>query len=207
MYQTILVPTDGSTGTAHVVMQALDLAEQYGGTVHALNVVDSEVSSLLTEGDGDDERLREEARNAVRTVERMAESHGVDVVSEVRTGDPAETILGYADEIGADVVVVGTHGRSGVRRYLLGSVTERIVRHAPCPVLTVRLPETDVTVTDEDHASELVAEALADAGHDAAVVGVERQRSVWVADAEGEDGSFLVYLDPVTQRTSVLKRR
>jgi nucleotide-binding universal stress UspA family protein len=204
MYDRILVPTDGSTGTAHVVMQALDLAEQYGGTVYALNVVDDEVTSMLSDAGGDDDRLREQGESAVRIVERMAESHGVAVETAVESGDPAETILAYADDVDADVIVVGTHGRSGVKRYVLGSVAERLVRHATCPVLTVRLPESDVTVKTPDEAEELVERALESRGHDAAVTGVERQRNVWVAEAEGEAGTFLVYLDPVTQRTSVI---
>jgi nucleotide-binding universal stress UspA family protein len=204
MYDRILVPTDGSTGTAHVVMQALDLAEQYDATVHALNVVDTEVSSMLSDVGGDDERLREQGESAVGMVERMAESHDVDVVTAVESGDPAKTILAYAEEIDADVVVVGTHGRSGVKRYVLGSVAERLVRHATCPVLTVRLPESDVTVKTAEEAESVIAEALEADGYDAPVTGVERQRNVWVADASGEDGAFLVYLDPVTQRTSVI---
>ena len=159
---------------------------------------------MLSDVGGDDERLREQGESAVGMVERMAESHDVDVVTAVESGDPAKTILAYAEEIDADVVVVGTHGRSGVKRYVLGSVAERLVRHATCPVLTVRLPESDVTVKTAEEAESVIAEALEADGYDAPVTGVERQRNVWVADASGEDGAFLVYLDPVTQRTSVI---
>lgn len=203
MYDRILVPTDGSTGSAHVAMEALDLAGRYGATVHALYVVDANLRSALVDAGSDDEELRRRGERAVRTVERMAESHGIEAVTELREGAPAETILAYADGIDADLIVAGTHGRSGVRRHLLGSVAERLVRHATCPVLTVRLPETDVTVEDADHARELVEAALERQDKDVEVTGIERQRNVWVADVSDESGR-VAYLDPVTQRTSVV---
>jgi nucleotide-binding universal stress UspA family protein len=203
MYDRILVPTDGSTGTAHVALQALDLAAQYGGTVHALSVVDTDVSTLLSEAGSGTQRLRARAEKAVTTVQHMAGAHDVEVVTEIREGDPAETILAYAEEIDADLVVAGTHGRSGVRRHLLGSVAERVVRHAHCPVMTVRLPDTDVTVDDADEARELLTGALADAGYESSRTSIERQLSVWVAEAETDEGRVVAYLDPRTRRTSV----
>jgi nucleotide-binding universal stress UspA family protein len=63
------------------------------------------------------------------------------VTTEVLQGDPVETIADYAGEYGVDLVVMGTHGRGGVSRMLLGSVTERVVRTAPVPVLTVRVDD------------------------------------------------------------------
>ncbi|AQL41470.1 hypothetical protein BV210_01515 [Halorientalis sp. IM1011] len=207
MYERILIPTDGSTGTAHVAMQAIDLAEQYDGTVYVLHVVDETASSLL-EATGSKNELEEQGQRAVERIERMAQVHGVDTVTEIETGDPATTILDYAGEIDADVIVAGTHGRSGVERRLIGSVAERLVRHADCPVMTVRLPESDETVTDADEARELATEALAESDHgDGEVTGVERQVSVWVVDIETDDGESLVaYIDPVTQRTSMVAR-
>lgn len=203
MYDRILLPTDGSTGTAHVAMQAVNLAQQYGSRIHILHVVDTSMSSLLEDAGTSDEVLEERGRRAVQMIERMAESHDVAATTEIRSGDPAETILEYADEIDADVIVAGTHGRSGVRRHLLGSVTERLVRHSSCPVLTVRLPETDVTVEETDHARELIAEALEEHGHDADEIDVERQLNVWVGEATTDGGHVVVYLDPITQRTSL----
>ncbi|WP_225336302.1 universal stress protein [Halomicrobium urmianum] len=201
MYERILIPTDGSTGTAHVALQAIDLAEQYGATIHALHVVDETVEGLATDA-GD--QLRQRGQQAVDQVERMAEAHGVATVTVVEEGDPAETIVAYAEAEDVDLIVAGTHGRSGVRRRLIGSVAERLVRRAPCPVMTVRLPETDVTVSDADAAGDIASEALADDGIDAAVTGVERQQSVWIVEATADDERYLVYVDPVTRRTSVI---
>jgi nucleotide-binding universal stress UspA family protein len=201
MYDRILHPTDGSTGSAHVTLQAIDLAEQYGATIHGINVVDSDTSALLG---SDSDGLEQRGRDAVDSVERMAEAHGVDVETAVLDGDPAETILDYAEEIGADIIVAGTHGRSGMKRRLLGSVAERLVRHASMPVMTVRLPETDVTVEDSEQAEAIASDALADAGYNAEIASVSRQLTVWVIEAETGDGELLIYLDPETQRTSII---
>lgn len=202
MYDRILVPTDGSDGSAHVALQAIDLAEQYGATVHALYVVNDHLLARLEQRAG--EALTEQGEQAIKRIESMARAHGVEAVTELREGDPADAILAYADEIDADAIVAGTHGRSGVERRLIGSVAERLVRHADCPVMTIRLPETDVTVEDAEQAESMASKALAEAGYDAAVTGIERQLSVWVVEAESDDETLTVYVDPVTQRTSVV---
>lgn len=204
MYERILLPTDGSTGTAHVALQAIDLAEQYGATIHGLHVVDTDTTSILSDIGSNDAVLERRGEQAVSAVEKMAEAHDVSVETAVIEGDPAESILAYADEIDADVIIAGTHGRSGVRRHLLGSVAERLVRHSECPVLTVQLPETDVTVDEPGQAEELAAASLEREGYDATVQNVERQLNVWVIEAEADEGSLLVYLDPKTQRTSII---
>ncbi len=204
MYEQILVPTDGSQGSAHVALQAIDLAEQYDATVHALHVVDDSVRTLLPDMGGTDESIDKRGQEAIDRVTKMASVHGVEAVGELREGDPADEILAYAEEIDADAIVSGTHGRSGIERRLIGSVAERLVRHAACPVMTIRLPESDVTVDDADHAHKLVEKALTDAGYAAEVTGTERQLSVWVVEAETDDESLTVYLDPVTQRTSIV---
>ncbi len=203
MYERILVPTDGSAGTTHVALQAIDLAEQYDAALYTLYVVNDDTRSLLP-GGGDE--LRNRGLRAVDRVAKLAESHDVEAITETREGDPAGTILDYAGEVGANIIVAGTHGRSGVERRVIGSVAERLVRHANCPVMTVRLPESDETVDDADHAAELSADALEEAGYDADITGTERQRNVWVTEATTGDRALVVYVDPVTQRTSVVSQ-
>ena len=205
MYDRVLVPTDGSQGSAHAAMRAINLAEQYGATVHVLHVVSDDLRSLVGEQAASGE-LTERGSRAIETVETMAGAHGVEVVTELREGDPADAILAYAAEAGADIIVAGTHGRSGIERRLIGSVAERLVRHAECPVLTVRLPDSDETVTDADHAGDLATAALAEEGYDATVLGVSRQTHLWVVEAEDGPTDLLVYVDPVTQRTSTVVR-
>ncbi|SFR41659.1 universal stress protein [Halogeometricum limi] len=139
MYERILVPTDGSQATDRAVEHAVDLAKQYGASIHALYVVDSGAYASLEAGaDIVLEALEDEGKQAVDHIVEAAEREGVDVTASVQTGTAYQTILDYADEEDCDVVVMGTHGRSGLNRYLLGSVTEKVVRSSDVPVLTVR---------------------------------------------------------------------
>jgi nucleotide-binding universal stress UspA family protein len=143
VYDRILFPTDGSDGAATALDHALDLAAVHDAAIHVLFVVDTTylgggaadattVESLHTAGD----RAVEEAAERVR-------ERGLDVTTETRRGEPYRTILDYADEAVVDVIVMGTHGRRGLDRYLLGSVTEKVVRAATVPVLTIRADEAD----------------------------------------------------------------
>jgi nucleotide-binding universal stress UspA family protein len=207
MYERILVPTDGSTGTAHVAMQAFDLATKYDAAVDILHVVEPDAGRLLGNGENNDAELQEPGRQAVATLEELAKVYDIDTTREIREGDPMEEILAAADERDVDLIVMGTHGRSGLEWRLIGSVAERIVRHADPSVLTVRLPETDRTVTDGTQAATIVTEALEADGHDeVSILGTDQQRNVWVVEAEADGVQQLVYVDPVTQRTSVIPR-
>ena len=136
MYETILVPTDGSTQSDAALDHAVGLARHHGATVHVLYVADTNRDSLTAQGGEVVDALELEGdRITADAVERVGP--GVDVVDTVEAGDPVETILDYASSSGADLVVMGTHGRRGLDRYLLGSTTERVVRLSSIPVLTV----------------------------------------------------------------------
>ncbi|WP_276273005.1 universal stress protein [Haloarcula litorea] len=147
MYDTILIPTDGSDTANAAVDHAVDLAKQYGATLHALYVVDidavnfglgTEQVDRIRQGNfGEMTELEEKADAATAAVAEAAAEQGIDVVEEVRVGTPHDVIAGYADAEGVDLVVMGSHGRSGVRRALLGSVTERVLRSTHVPVLVV----------------------------------------------------------------------
>ncbi|MFC6940693.1 universal stress protein [Salinirubellus sp. GCM10025818] len=137
MYTDILIPTDGSQGAQAAIEHGLEIAQQSEATVHALYVVDTRVSRsgpLL-------EPLRQEGRKAVRDVEVAGAQASLDVITEIVEGVPAEEILDYSATHGIDLVVMGTQGRTGVDRFVMGSVAERVVRQSPVPVLTVRQQE------------------------------------------------------------------
>lgn len=142
MYEHILVPTDGSEGTARAVENALEIAERFDSTIHALFVVDA---ATTFPADFNMDRLidkyEEEGENAVEDIAGKSDARGVDVVTAVREGDPFEVINRYAETNDIDMVVMGTHGRSGVDRLVMGSVAERVVRTSEVPVLTVRMSE------------------------------------------------------------------
>ena len=148
MFQTILIATDGSDSVRRAVAVALDLADRFDATVHALSVVDA------NEVDSSPETVREQLRAALseqadEALSSIAAATDQPVETAVREGRPATEISTYAREIDADVVATGTRGRHGENRFLLGSVAERVVRTCPVPVLTVRqleAAEDDPTV-------------------------------------------------------------
>ena len=144
MYETILFPTDGSDPSFRALDHALDLADAYGATLHALYVVDTTYPYADFDGGSIDPEplfraLREEGERTLDEVEERADDAGIPLVSATReSGYVHRAILEYADENDVDVIVMGTHGRRGLDRWILGSVTERVVRTADVPVLTVR---------------------------------------------------------------------
>jgi len=140
MYDTILVPTDGSDQSEVALDHAVDMAQRHGSEVHLLYVADTTRDSLTTQGGRVVDALEREGERIVsEALDRIGA--GVDTVDAVLTGDPVETILDYADSVDAGVVIMGTQGRRGLDRYLLGSTTERVVRLSSIPVLTLRSEE------------------------------------------------------------------
>jgi nucleotide-binding universal stress UspA family protein len=144
MYDDILVPTDGSPAADAAVDHAVTLADRFDATVHALYVVDATAYSAIEAGtDIVAEALETEGKDAVSRIAAAADEADISVIESVVSGTAYGSILEYADDHDIDLIVMGTHGRRGIDRYLLGSVTERVVRSANQPVLTVRLDEDD----------------------------------------------------------------
>jgi nucleotide-binding universal stress UspA family protein len=151
MYEEILVPTDGSPATDRALEHALDLADRYDARVHALYVVDPASYSTLEAGAQIVlEALETEGRTAVDAVADRCSDAGVSAETHVRTGTPHRVIVDAAEDLGADLVVMATHGRRGVERYLLGSVTERVLRTCGVPVLSVRIDGDSDADRDEN---------------------------------------------------------
>ena len=139
MYDDILVPTDGSPASDAAIDHAIDLADRYGARLHALYVVDGSAYSTLEAGsEVVIDALESEGEQATDRVADAAAAAGVETTTTVTSGTAYRAIREYADEQAIDMIVMGTHGRKGLDRYLLGSVTERVVRTADVPVLTVR---------------------------------------------------------------------
>ena len=143
MYDRILLPTDGSQANRRAVEQAIGLARETGAELHVLFVVEDMPYAAEMMDDQVEARLRTLGEQSVEDIRTMAIEEGVEVESAIRQGAPHTTILGYADEANVDAIVMGTQGRSGLDRYLLGSVTERVVRTSDIPVLTVRKAKGD----------------------------------------------------------------
>lgn len=137
MIEEVLIPTDGSDEAGVAIDHGLDLAKRFDATAHVLHVVDVQ----KTETAPHSEAWHQRGEEYVASVADDASREGITVETEIKTGYPADCILAYADEYSIDLVAMGTHGRTGVRRYVLGSVAESVIRLADVPVLTVRLTE------------------------------------------------------------------
>ena len=145
MFTQIVVGTDGSETAKVAVQQATDLAKSVGATIDLVSAYEP-VSST---------RLREEAREVPEDLEWMVNPRedvdatldeaagtigeaGVEVRKFAREGDPADAILDVAEEEDADLIIVGNKGMTGAKRFLLGSVPNKVSHHAPCSVLIIR---------------------------------------------------------------------
>lgn len=140
MFDEILIPTDGSEEVETAVKYGFELARSYDATIHALYVVDnsrggaglmgSDAASAASE-------LRTIGEEAVNVIATRGEETGLTVKTEIREDLPHEGILDYADEHDVDLLVMSSRGRSGVSRFVFGSVTERVVRLSGRPVFVV----------------------------------------------------------------------
>lgn len=143
MYDSILVPTDGSVGSEKALDRAIDIAKRYDANLHVVHVVDTRIGIDGGAGTLFDE-LEAAGQEAIdRGVEQASEAGVSTVEGAVANGIPFQAILDYTEENDLDLVVMGTHGRTGLDRYILGSVTEKVVRMSDVPVLTVPLGEDD----------------------------------------------------------------
>ena len=145
MFRSIVVGTDGSDTAGEAVRQAVDLARAVGAGLELVSAYEPVPTQRVT-----DERRapaeepawaippREEVELTLQMAARLAEEAGVAVNLYLRQGDPADAILDVAEERGADLIVVGNKGMTGAKRFLLGSVPNKISHHAPCSVLIIR---------------------------------------------------------------------
>ena len=145
MFDRLLFPTDGSDGAAAVFDHVLDVAAAHDATVHVLNVADTTRESVTQLQGRVVDTLEQAGAETVREAATRASDRGVPTVTEVLQGEPYRTIVDYAETYDIDLVIMPTHGRRGLERFLLGSTTERVVRRSEVPVLTIR-PDEDVTV-------------------------------------------------------------
>jgi universal stress protein A len=148
LIRRILVPVDFSAQSLKALHYALSFADQYGAKLILLNVVEpavypSELGYIPTEIEALHENVMKNAKE--RLQELVAKRLPADISAEqqVRVGSPFLEIAAAAKEPEADLIVIATHGYTGLKHVFLGSTAERVLRHAPCPVLTVRQLEHD----------------------------------------------------------------
>lgn len=177
MFKQILFPTDGSDGAAFAFDHVLDLAARHNSTVHILNVADTTRNGILQIRGDDVDALKQEGERIVHEAADQAQQRGLDTVTGVLQGEPYREIIDYAETHGLSLVVMPTHGRRGLERFLLGSTSERVVRRADVPVLTIR-PDDDIRVS-HPYRDVLVPTDGSDCANQALAIGVD------IADAEG----------------------
>jgi nucleotide-binding universal stress UspA family protein len=139
LFEKILIATDGSEKNKSAVEEAVKIARACGSTVYAIYVMDeSLMRSAIEVPIAEDlyRRIRGEGEKAVNWVKETAQ--GVNLETLILSGRPARAIIDFAEQKKVDLIVVGTQGKSGIERFLLGSVADEVIRTAGCPVLTIR---------------------------------------------------------------------
>ncbi|MGD0281163.1 MAG: universal stress protein [Dissulfurispiraceae bacterium] len=137
-WERILIATDGSGYSNAATMKALDFAQSYGSALSVVSVVDVP-PEFYAEAPDAVEGMINKARSYVEEVRQRAEAAGIKVDAYVKEGEVYEMIVGVALENKIDMMIMGSHGRTGLKRLLMGSVAEKVIGHAPCPVLVARL--------------------------------------------------------------------
>jgi nucleotide-binding universal stress UspA family protein len=144
MYDSILLATDGGVASREAERHAVALAASHDAVLHVLYVVDEAVytaysgDEYVDGAEGPEHGLEEEGREALAAVRERAAEHGVEVVDEMRHGEPAEVVVAHADDRAVDLLVLGTKRRPTEYRALLGSVTDRVLRLTGRPALVVK---------------------------------------------------------------------
>ena len=146
----ILVPTDFSETSEAALRYGIALSRRFAARIHLLNVPDHPGRAAEAEYPiGIFETMQNAAYDRLRQLLTEEELNELQPACAMRIGEPADEIVRYAHEHAVDLTVMGTHGREGVMRAVLGSVAETVVRRASCPVLTVHHPEHEFVVVDE----------------------------------------------------------
>ncbi len=144
MFRSIVVGTDGSDTARQAVRQAIELARSVGARIELVSAYEPVSDARLREAIHVPEDLqwminpREDVQATLEQAAGEIRAAGVEVEVFARQGDPADAILDVAEERGSDLIVVGNKGMTGAKRFLLGSVPNKVSHHAPCSVLIIR---------------------------------------------------------------------
>ncbi|MCC4768300.1 universal stress protein [Methanosarcina sp. DH1] len=140
-YRNIVIATDGSENSLKAISYGIEIAKLSGATVHALYVIDITSFSSIPMDAGWEamyDTLRGEGEKAISMVQERGKGSGVEVREVLLEGHPSNEIINFAENNNADLIVVGTLGKTGLDRFLMGSVAEKVVRGSKVPVLVVR---------------------------------------------------------------------
>lgn len=145
--RSVLLPTDFSECAGHALSYATELARDSGAKLLCVHVIEPVMPSVGYTGMTEplpiadiSEQMEDSATRELPKIAGCEECAGLDVEEVIAHGDPATEIVRAAQERGCDLIVISSHGRTGLGRILFGSTAEAVVRHAPCPVLVVKPP-------------------------------------------------------------------
>jgi len=136
-WKKILVATDGSRFSQAAVEKAIDFASSYGGELIIISVVDVP-AEFYGEAPEAWDRLVEKAHDHLKKAKQQAENSGIKCSTMVKEAETWQAIIEVAGTVKADTIVIGSHGKTGLKRLLMGSVAEKVIGYAPCPVLVVK---------------------------------------------------------------------
>jgi nucleotide-binding universal stress UspA family protein len=144
--KNILVPTDFSEYSDKALKKAIELAKKFNSKIYLLHVIDQAMQQCVVDYCIDAEIVEQLEKNSEEASEEMlqkevnaiSEAKGVDIIFDVKKGRPYETILNEQKDKGIDLIVIASHGRTGLKKHLMGSVAEKVARGATCPVMLVR---------------------------------------------------------------------
>ncbi len=143
-YKKILIPTDGSEANSVAVEKGLSLARLIGAKAKILFVVDTSTFIDLPPDDlvtNITSHMKNKGEEVLDKIEEKSDEFGVDIERSVKEGHPVGIIIEESED--SDIIVIGTHGRSGFSRLLLGSTAEKVIRHAECPVMVIKIKEDE----------------------------------------------------------------
>jgi nucleotide-binding universal stress UspA family protein len=154
--QHILVPTDFSDESRAALAYGVALAETFGATLHLLHVLEAVVTpeplTVQFESRQVEAAIEAAAWEQLRGLLPSGDQARLGAKLAIQWGIPATEIIRYGKDHAIDLIAIGTHGRGGLKRLILGSVAESVVRGAPCPVLTIRHPEREFVAPSADAA-------------------------------------------------------
>jgi len=141
-FKRIMIATDGSENAERAASYGINLAKAAGAEVDALYVISTQhaVTTRTVKGwsEGLEEYLTNKGKAAINDVEKLGKEAGLEVKPAFLKGIPADKILEYAQENNIDLIIMGTQGLTGIKKFLIGSVAEKVVRHSTVPVMVIR---------------------------------------------------------------------
>jgi nucleotide-binding universal stress UspA family protein len=141
LYRNIVIATDGSENSRKAISYGIEIAKISGATVYAVHVVDtlSVVSDIWTAGkDLIHDMMIRDGKKILSETKKIIEDSGVEVKDVLLNGHPGEEIIRFTENNNIDLIVMGTLGATGLEKFLMGSVAEKVVRHSKVPVMVVR---------------------------------------------------------------------